>query len=465
MALRVFAGLAPAVVVGLLVLMSRMPGRLPQGPILQVAGSRAFEGEPSLSPDGQWLAFRCDGRGNADICVSTAEGRQVRNLTSGSADDESEPAFSPDGSTIAYRSGRGGIGLVARGGGPMRPLTSVGRAPAWSPSGTSIVYVVEVPAGPDPRAAASEGWRVDLATGYKTRIAPPDFREPAVSPGGGRIAFVGRPLESRSRRRFSNVSGDLWTMSLDGGEPVRVTDNAAAESSPMWSPDGRFLFYVSNRSGSSAIWRIQISERTGRTRGQPEPVRTPFSQPVHLTRSADGRRLAWSDSRRVDRVMRVVFDADARRIRGVPAEVTAGDPDWESAGGDAVDLNREAGVPARRASAPVLPPGVSFPGHWSPDRTLFAGTAGGSVWIYHLETKRYEQLRPGANPVWLNDSRRVAYAHDGRLFLADALLKISRELFSMPDQHLGSPRLSRDNLHLYFTNAGVDANIWIMNVR
>ena len=350
-------------------------------------------------------------------------------------------------------------------GGPIRTLTATGSNPAWTPDGKAIVYTVETPPGRDLRPGVSEGWKIDVGSGFNRKVASADFREPAVSPRHSRIAYFGRPLDPRSRRRLSNSNGDLWTVPVDGGTAVRVTDDAATESSPMWSADGRFLYYISNRNGSSGIWRIPINERTGRTRGSPELVRTPWSQPVHVTRSADGRRLAWSDARPVERVMRIVFDADARRTRGAALEIAPGQADWEDAEA-AIDLNRQrpASTPGGNGE-PVVPPGAAFPGHWSPDLTRFAGTAGGSVWIYTRASTSYHHFHPGANPVWLKDSRRLIYAYSGRLYMADAHLRISRELFAMPDQHLDLPRLSRDNLHLYFTHAGVDANLWIMNVR
>jgi hypothetical protein len=86
------------------------------------------------------------------------------------------------------------------------------------------------------------------------------------------------------------------------------------------------------------------------------------------------------------------------------------------------------------------------------------------VWLYAAATRSYDQFRPGSDPVWLNDSRRLIFADGGRLFIADTVLRISRELLSMPDQQLDQPRLSRDNLHLYFSHRGIDANVWVMTV-
>jgi hypothetical protein len=97
-ALRIVAALAPVAVVALVWLASRSSD-LPHGRIVQITHSRNFEGQPSLSPDGSLIAFRCDYDGNSDICVIDADGANLRNLTANSREDESEPAFAPDGRT------------------------------------------------------------------------------------------------------------------------------------------------------------------------------------------------------------------------------------------------------------------------------------------------------------------------------------------------------------------------------
>lgn len=458
---RVIAAFAPVAIVCALLLMDKWPGQMPWGEIQQITQNRFYEGLPSLSPDGEWMAFRCDERGNGDICVGGLDGREVRNLTQHSTGDETEPAISPDGSQIAFQAAGGGISIVPAGGGEIRVLTTSGAEPAWTPDGRFIIYVVPAAGPGDPRAAPTEGWRVEVATGLRRRISPGDFHQPAVSPNNRRIAYWGRPVTG-GRRWIGGGRADLWTIPVEGGQPERASDDAAKEGSPMWSSDGRFLYYVSNRNGSSALWRTRINERSGRTRGSPELVRTPFTQPSHVTRSADGRRLVWSDVRPVERNLRVMFDADARRTRGAPTELAPGEADYENVQ-PTIDLSRAD--PGPGPSPPAEPPAASFPGHWSPDGKFFAGTASGSIWLYTAATRSYDQFRPGKHPVWLNDSRRIIYADGGRLFIADVMLRISRELFAMPDQQLDYPRLSRDNLHLYFTHTGVDANLWMMTLQ
>ncbi len=437
---------------------------VPDGPIVQITNGRTFEGIPSLSPDGNRIAFRCEPGGNGDICVSAADGRDVTNLTASSVDDESDPAFSPDGATIAFRSARAGISLVPAGGGAIRTLTPRGISPAWTPDGKTIVYSVETSSANDSQSGLSEGWTADVATGATRRVFGADFHEPSVSPDGGRVVYWGRPIDAFNRRRSGSSRVDLWTIPIKGGNRVRVTDDAAAETSPMWSADGRYLYYVSRRVGYSALWRLRIDEDSGRARDKPEIVPTHSSEPVHVTSSADGRRFAWSDARPLERVMRVRFDSDARTTRGSPVEVMPNDPEWELPD-HTVEL-KPVPAPGRTSrGAPRSAPAGAFPGHWSVDGRLFAGTAAGAVWIYSAETRSYHQLRFGANPVWLRDGRRIVFASAGKLFIGDAVLKISREMFAIPDQQLDQPRLSPDNEYLYYAHIGADANLWVMTLR
>ena len=89
---------------------------------------------------------------------------------------------------------------------------------------------------------------------------------PRWSPNGHRIVF--------QTRLGANVQMDIMTMPADGGEPMPVLSDAATDWSPTWSPDGRFLYFISDRGGSMNLWRISLDEKSGRPSGEPEPVTT-----------------------------------------------------------------------------------------------------------------------------------------------------------------------------------------------
>ncbi|NQD37515.1 S9 family peptidase [Permianibacter sp. IMCC34836] len=79
---------------------------------------------------------------------------------------------------------------------------------------------------------------------------------PVVSPDGKTIVFsVSTPDVAANKSRT-----DLWLRSVAGNEPARrLTTHEAGDSSPQWSSDGRSVYFLSSRSGSSQLWRIAIN--------------------------------------------------------------------------------------------------------------------------------------------------------------------------------------------------------------
>src|SRR5262249_4608315 len=62
---------------------------------------------------------------------------------------------------------------------------------------------------------------------------------------------------------------------------------------PVWSPDGRYLYFSSNRSGSTNLWRVPIDEETGKALGPIEPISTPSSNAGFISFARDGRHVAY----------------------------------------------------------------------------------------------------------------------------------------------------------------------------
>jgi len=238
----------------------------------QLTSQRGIKRYPSLSPDGKWVVYEGNQSGNGDIYLQSVGGQNPINLTSDSPDDDMEPAFSPDGESIAFRSERqgGGIFVMGRTGESIRRLTDGGYSPAWSPDGTKIVYATDTATVLE-RGISSELWTVDVATGDKRKIFEGDAVQPSWSPHGLRIAFW-KVFGERTGQR------DISTIPAEGGGPaVPVTSDAPVDWNPVWSPDGRFLFFSSDRGGPMSLWRVPIDERTGKTLGPPEGLSAPAS--------------------------------------------------------------------------------------------------------------------------------------------------------------------------------------------
>src|SRR3712207_420678 len=68
---------------------------------------------------------------------------------------------------------------------------------------------------------------------------------PAMSPDGNRIAFTVQTVNERENKYHREV----WVVASAGGAPARYTSPSAESSNPRWSPDGKYLFFTSNRPG------------------------------------------------------------------------------------------------------------------------------------------------------------------------------------------------------------------------
>lgn len=186
-------------------------------------------------------------------------------------------ATSPDGSwvaVVAATSEGAMIYRVAPGSGAEPQAWVSGTSPAWFPDSDRIVYRAE-----------GDLWTVGVGETQPHRVTDDEHDERAAqpSPNGESIAF------------YSSRSGsqDIWIVSADGASPIRqVTDGAMAVDdprfSPGWSPDGRFIAYVSNVSDywEDDVWVVDLM--TGRARRASSGLMA-SSSPIW---SPDGSRIA-----------------------------------------------------------------------------------------------------------------------------------------------------------------------------
>ena len=287
---------------------------------VQLTTQPGLEEFPSLSPDGKWIVYDSNQSGKASIYLQSVGGHNAIDLTKDSPDDDTQPAFSPDGESIAFRSKRqgGGIFVMGRTGESVRRVTDSGFNPAWSPDGTQLVFATALP---DPFSRSpGELWTVTLATGEKRRLSDAvDGVQPSWSPHGQRIAYWTAVVEGgRQGQR------DIWTVPAIGGAPTPVTSDPALDWNPVWSPDGRFVYFSSDRGGSMNLWRISLDETTGRVLGPPEALTTPSPDSRHLSVSADGRLIAYTSFEETSSIQKIAFDPTAATIVGVAGAVLGG---------------------------------------------------------------------------------------------------------------------------------------------
>ena len=124
--------------------------------------------------------------------------------------------------------------------------TSLPETVAWTPDG-KIVYA----------SRTGENWDLWLMNrdGSENRQLTADAfidQQPSVSPDGRYVVFQSNRSGSRN----------IWRIDADGSNPKQLTDGSHDDSNPICSPDNRFVVFRSARSGTSAIWKVGIDGGT-----------------------------------------------------------------------------------------------------------------------------------------------------------------------------------------------------------
>lgn len=289
----VWIAAALVLAVGALIALRSVTRRVPPAAIstrvTQLTFQSGVEAYPSIAPDGKNFVFASKTAGHDDIYLQRIDGHNAINLTKDSPADDLQPAFSADGSSIAFRSERDGGGIFVMGatGESVRRISNFGFNPSWSPDGKEIVCSTEsVVFAPQSRATNSEIWIIDVASGAK-RLLTREFRgaQPVWAPHGKRIAFWGIDITAQR---------DLYTIDAKGGKAKPVLKDPPQDWNPIWSPDGKHLYFGSDRGGTMNLWRIAIDESAGERRGQPEQIPLPARFAAHFSISQDGQKIVYS---------------------------------------------------------------------------------------------------------------------------------------------------------------------------
>ena len=397
--------------------------RVPSATFSRLTAMPGREWFSSLSPDGKWIAFGAELEDNFDIFLQSVSGSNPVNLTKDSAADDDMPAFSPDGERIAFRSSRegGGIFVMGRTGEAVRRVTRSGFNPSWSPDGAEIAFTSgRMDINPQNSEGESELWAVGATGGEPRRIFEGDAIQPSWSPHRRRIAFA--------RRGGAGRKTDIWTIPSGGGEPIALMNDAPLDWNPIWAPDGKHLYFVSDRSGTMNLWRMAIDEESGNARGEPEPLVTPAPFLAHPTISADGAHLAYSSVLRTTNIQRLELDPSATPV-GDPVWVTSGSRLWSnpdpSPDGQFVVyyssvepvghlfVSRADGTGQRQLTGDSA---IDRVPHWSPDAkwiSFFSNRSGKlQIWKIRPDGSDLQQITDGveesAYSAWSPDGSRLA---------------------------------------------------------
>ncbi len=405
------------------------------GRSIQLTSEAGPEYFPNLTPDGKGIIYASRSTGNWDIFWQRVGGKNSVNLTKDSPADDTQPAYSPDGNFIAFRSERTprGIYVMEATSENVKRVADFGQNPSWSPDNKNVVVGVDPISHPSVRSIMpSPLWIINVETQAKRLLTEGDAVQPSWSPHGNRIAYWGMQLGSGQR--------DIWTISAVGGEPLQITNDQASDWNPVWSADGRYLYFASDRGGSMNFWRLSIDEKTGRALGEPESVTTPSAYSQHLSFSRDGKRLAYVQKSETGNLQRVSFDPSTGKTTSEPESITQGtryvtspdvspDGQWlvySSQGERQEDifLVKNDGANPRQLTSDVF--NDRFP-RWSPDGKHIAFYTDRSgryeVWLINADGSGLRQLTntsgpPATYPVWSPDGSQIVYKQRGAVTAA-----------------------------------------------
>lgn len=300
--------------------------------------------DPQVSPDGRWVAYvvselNADGSDyDTDVWLAPTEGGAPRRLTNSPVADES-PRWAPDGRTIAFLSdrprpgvradearsgaaadeGRRQVWLIRPDGGEAWILTESKSSVSnleWSGDGRWIGYLAREPKSEERKKKEKDKddawtpgsmypwnrlWVIEVASRKATRLTSGETHVTgfSLSPDGAQVVYAAQPTPLIPDQFHS----DLFVVATGGGRARALVQRPGADQSPSWSPDGKWVAFVSQDERSTAWYSNHHVCVVAPAGGTVRNLTAAFDERVQ----GFGDGLGWSPDGRF-----VTFQANAR---------------------------------------------------------------------------------------------------------------------------------------------------------
>ncbi|MEO1994254.1 MAG: peptidase S41, partial [Planctomycetaceae bacterium] len=250
---------------------------------------------PSIAPNGKQIAFSFRG----DLWTVSRDGGSARPLSS-HLGYESMPVWSPDSKQIAFASDRHGnldVFVMDAAGGPSRRLTfhsTDDRPTAFTPDGARVLFVSrrqDAPQATIPHPVMSELYSVSTQADRPRQLITTPAERARFSPNGKQLIYQDfKGFEDYWRKHHSSsVTRDIWLWNPKSGKHRKLTQFSGEDRDPVWAPDGKTVYYLSEASGSFNVWKLNPQK----PKQAPVQVTQHKPHPVRFLSISDARVLAY----------------------------------------------------------------------------------------------------------------------------------------------------------------------------